>query len=317
MRAGQTPYKPLSRSRLLRLGQKRAWLTDDHLLVISPGFLNERYTRLYWGDIQAILLYALEQPNRWFLAGESVCALAPVAAAVWWTWQEHAFRFPTLLIVAVLFEVIYGWWRVTRFRWACVITTKTSGARLPLSVSLSSAQKAAAELTNRVHAVQGTLDRTRDVPSELITSQRPPFPSKKPTLVLHAVVFALGALQLVSRGSWQNPSYTVFRSALGVLYFSGLVCLYFFQRDFEFPFAVRSAAVMSQIMEFLWNGVVLGGSAAGLAGNSFLFSGVGGANIAVGIVQMLFSLCGLIALNAWSLGRAEAKRPQSSIFNLG
>jgi len=210
----QAKYRRL-KTRLVPFLRVAVWTAADHLLFIRNRFFDEQYTRLYWADIQAILLYPLRPPGILLLVAEILCVVlivgtAPLANHLW----GAAF--------AVVFAVWYGFWRLIQPAWACEISTKTSSVRFPLSPSL--------------HQSRHVLNHLRShTTTESQTEPRPPGSGR---VALHIAAFAMGAISPVG-------------TALSILYYLLLGLAFFFQQRFDFPFFVRSAAVMSQIFAIL------------------------------------------------------------------
>jgi hypothetical protein len=311
-----TTYQRLGQ-RSLRFSGNRGWLGEDHLLLTTTRFFEERYTRLYWGDIQAVLLYELERPSGVLLAFEWICLLAPLIAAgfLWYAW--HAPRAWVVFIPAVVLTGWYALWRMTRLNWACYIPTKTSGARLPVATTLGNAHQAAETIKARVAAVQGALDLSTEVTALHISPGLAQggrnTASKRPVVVLHGIVFGAGLilapLQLVP-----NPTIAAFTSLFSFTYYFGLIGAYFVQQDFEFPFAARSAAVISQALTVV-AGIagLLAISMPGLRDVARLSDH--NATMAFVAVQALFSLYGIVGLYSQSVKRPDAQ--QVKITTLG
>ncbi len=228
-------YSPLRRSFTLR--RTRTWLASDHLLVISDRFFRENYSRIYWIDVHAVLLYSIPHPRGFMLAFEILCMVtAQVSASIMNIVWGSAF--------AALFVFAYASWRLMQPSWACQISTRLSSHRFPLGATRNTATRIIEDLKSRVRSVQ---ESVAEIESPRETFVGDPFGAEResPTVAMHVIAFVLGLLTPLS-------------SVVLLLYYCALIAAFFFQRDFQFPVAVRSAALMSQllalfqIVSFFW-----------------------------------------------------------------
>ncbi|MBV9762662.1 MAG: hypothetical protein JO340_19030 [Acidobacteriaceae bacterium] len=235
MPAPQPLYRSFTPGLWLAAGRIRPWRGADHLLLVENRFFTEHYTRLFWNDIQAIFLYRLRAPNPILLALEVLCAVV-VVSPVFIDNSAAAGRWP--LIPGLAFLALYAAWRLPRPRWACEIRTRTNLKQFPLPGSADACRRVFEEIRNAVAQAQGALPEPG---AESVAIPNSPAGSGLPreaVLIVHAIAFVLGIL---------SP----FSPILFGIYCAALIPAWFLQRDFRFPFAVRSAAVMSQLFAML------------------------------------------------------------------
>jgi hypothetical protein len=233
--------------------------------------------------------------------------ISPLIAAgfLWYAW--HAPRAWVVFVPAVVLTGWYALWRITRMNWACYIPTKASSARLPVATTPGKAHQVAETIKARVAAFQGALNLSAEVAGLHISpgpeQGRGNVASKRPVVVLHGIVFVTGLilapLQLVP-----NPTIAAFNGLFSFTYYFGLIGAYFVQQDFEFPFAARSAAVISQALAII-SGVaaILAISMPGLRDITRLSDH--NATMAFVAVQALFSLYGIVGLYSQSMRRPD------------
>lgn len=225
-------YRPLVPARRFGLGRTRAWRSDDHLLIVEANSFHEYYTRLYWADIQSILLYSLLRRTVLLDVLEVACVLAAMwpSLALW--------KAPWSVIPAALFAGFYVTWRFLRPNWACQMATRTNSKRFAIPGTLVECRRVLNELKQFAATAQSlsseqttTSDTAVTASQILLRSSRP----REPMLALHVIAFVLGL-------------FSPFHIAIFVFYCISLAVAYFVGRDFEFPLAVRSAAVLSQML---------------------------------------------------------------------
>lgn len=247
-------YQPLGGRRWLRWQSDNAWLAADHLLFVRTRFFSERYTRLYWNDIQALLLYRFAHNTGLMLAAEVACILAAVTVA----FVQRRFE---VTVVAFCYVAFYAAWRLTRRNYGVQVLTRTATARVPLTVFQGSAQTLAGQLQREVEGVQGHLAPAQEVSTgkadssaepavveQAVATVKPAGGNRaKPTLVLHGIVFGLGLTTwpFASGGGLSDPYWVPVGILLSIFFYGGVIAASFLQQDPEFPFAVRSAAVMN------------------------------------------------------------------------
>ena len=220
-------YRPISKNRWFDLGRTRVWQAADHLLCVQSRFFTEQYTRLYWMDMQTISLFQLHPPSALMTVFEALCAGALLASLLLW-------RGPLALIAAVVFAAAYALWRITRPQWACQINTRNSSRQFPLAGHLNACRRAVDEFEQQALNAQGPAPESQadaTVPRALSGQKN----RRQPSMTVHVLAFVMGVAS-----AW---SAVIFG-----FYCALLVAAYFVQQDFRFPFAVRSAAVMSQIL---------------------------------------------------------------------
>lgn len=279
----QPIYQRLIQARWLPAGSVRPWRATDHLLLVENRFFTEHYTRLFWNDMQAVLLYRLRASNAVLLALEILCALVVLSLAF-----PRGLGSPPaerwLMAFALLFVLLYAAWRLPRPLWACQVSTRTNVKQFPLPGNAAACRRVLDEIKNSITQIQGSLpetppDSAASLPSLALASQPAHSVPKQPVLAIHVIAFVLGIV---------SP----FSPALFVLYCLVLIPAWLLQRDFRFPFAVRSAAVMSQIFAplriALWILVSsrVRPSLAPLAFDDFRF----------GLPTVLFSIYGIAAV---------------------
>ncbi|HEX4229860.1 MAG TPA: hypothetical protein VHZ07_14395 [Bryobacteraceae bacterium] len=303
MKENRKSYRRLRRS---------AWLGSDYLLVVNARFFSEHYMRLYRGDIEAMMLYSLQRNRGTLLVFEWLCALVPLGfcAYHWWLHQSGNAIVGVswhVLIPAIVFLAAYSAWRLAQPNWACVLSTRTSRAGLALGRTLKEAKRKFSELVAWVAQVQPPLMEMEG----LSVGQRAiidPKSTKAYTQAIHAAAFGCGALGwiLVATGS----SYVLGLAILALMaYYAFLVATYFSQAAFEFPFAVKSAAVMSQISAVTC--VLLALSSASWMGPERFYFFLWGKSLAqfAGISAVSFSLYGIVAM---TLATTELPSPGSA-----
>ncbi len=222
--------------RPLKSMDRKTWLADDHILKITNGLLREDYTRLYWVDIRAALLYSLDRPDTLLVVAEvSGVALAVSGATL--------ISPPWGVLAALVFVAIYAAWRFIQPGWAAQIYTKVTSVKLPLASSLASSRRLLSELTLRVSRAQERVlsnDALALSPGPLVIStvsgsKKDPAQSKRVPVIFYGCLFAFGAVSGFN-------AFTVF------LYCLLFVVTFFIRRDFEFPFSIRSATVLNQML---------------------------------------------------------------------
>jgi hypothetical protein len=287
-----------NRKRYRRLGRS-AWLGSDYLLVVSARFFNEHYMRLYRGDVESMILYSLQRNQGALLLFEWLCALTPlgVCAYDWWLRQSGnvvlrgSWR---MLLPGMLFLAAYSAWRWAQPSWACLLSTRTSRAGLVLGRTLKDARRKFTELVAWVAQVQPLLVEIEG----LQAGKMPPHDSKAPkpyTQAIHGAAFGCGAVGwiLVATGS----PYLLGLAFLALMaYYAFLAAAYLAQAAFEFPFPVKSAAVMSQISAVTCLLVLLN-SASWMGPERFYFL-LAGESLGqfAGISAVSFSLYGIVAM---------------------
>jgi hypothetical protein len=286
-------YQPLAPRRWFRPGRIRAWRAADHLLLVEDRFFTEHYTRLFWAEIQTVLLYQLHSPSSFLRASEIICLCAVLAPLLLWKsgWPDFA---------AVAFLPCYALWRFRRPHWACEFATRLNVKRFAIPGALSSCRRLLDEIKISITQIQGALP---DAPDPAAPATPPPVYRsialpRQPVLAVHVIAFVLGLLSPFSRIAF-------------VLYCIALIVAWFFQRDLAFPFAVRSASVMSQIFAALQI-VVWTLSNSGISGlrpvpfNHWQF----------GLPRVLFSLYGIAAVFQRSLELVKPSQQRSAVLGL-
>lgn len=230
-RLAQT-YRPLLPRRWFAIGRRQAWRANDHLLIIEQRWLSEFYTRFYWADIETLALYALPRDTSAFVILEIACVLTAVVPLALW-------KMPWAFAPAVLFALFYAAWRFTRPVRACRIATRASSKRFPIPGTAVACRRVLDELKQCAAAAQNASPEMTIASGEMVTgeplnSTRP----KQPILAAHVIAFVLGV-------------FSPFHVLLFVFYCIALAAAYFFEQDFEFPFPVRSAAVMGRLLAAL------------------------------------------------------------------
>ncbi len=220
-------------------GDKRTWVADDHLLRIRAGLFRENYSRLYWADIRAALLYRMEHVGTPILLAEAFSVALVVGGAVlvnalWGT------------VAGVLFACLYGAWRLTRPRWAVQLFTAVSEVRFPLTSSFESSRRMLDDMRVRILTAQqrfmpvhSALAATDPATISVTASPKPDRPpAKHPRLILYALLFLFGLLSGLTK-------------ATVALYCLAFLMMSFVPRDFDFPLSVRSAILLNQVVSVL------------------------------------------------------------------
>lgn len=266
-------YRRLGGHRWLRWQSDDAWLAADHLLFVRTRVFSERYTRLYWNDIQALLLYRFAHNTGLMLGAEIVCVLAAITVA----FVQRRFE---LTALAFCYVTLYAAWRLTRRNYGLEILTRTATVRIPLAISHLSARRMVDQLRQQVEGVQGHLSLAPEA-SAAVTEPTSdpgsvqPDPTKplavtiavaggkrprRPALVLHGILFGMGLTTwLFASGSLlSDPYWIAIGGLLAMLFYAGLLAACFLQQGPEFPFPVRSAVVMNLALQAAVLGPVLG-----------------------------------------------------------
>ncbi len=301
-----------------------AWLAADHVLIVRTRFFSERYLRLYWADIAALLFFPAAQNRGIALIGEIICLVAgpalillggPAGGRTFFTASRVAG-----LSIAGTSIVLYSVWRFTRRRWNVEVLTLTGRAVVPLAIRRPRSERYVDLLRQNVESAQPPVE----APVELLTEQstiqidaagQPPptaflgavTPEKRPIVALHAAVFLLGivtsALSYLTAGS---PWYPLFIFS-AVLFYLGLPVLFFLQQGPEFPFAVRCAAVLNMsIGAAALLGVSTGYTLFRLA--AFGFAGPRMDNL-VNVLRLICCLFGIMSLWKYRIDREASPTP--------
>jgi hypothetical protein len=288
-------YRALFPKPRFGLGGIRAWRADDHLLIVESRALTEYYTRLYWADVQTILLYGLGGHSGVLTAFEIICVLAAIVPLIVW-------RLPWTFAPAVLFAVFYATWRLTRPSWGCQIITKTNAKRFRIPGTLVAGRQVLNELKNHAASAQGMASEQMTTPRDgvVTTSQLRQGRAlrKEPIFAVHVIAFVLGLL-------------SSFHGLFFALYCIMLTVAYFVQQDFEFPPVVRSAAVMNQILAALQLGYWIFATALHL-----FVTRLPHGHWQFGLSRILASLYGIAAIYWGSVERAKPQRKSSTVLGL-
>ena len=307
-------YRRLGGRRWLRWQSDDGWLAADHLLFVRTRFFSERYTRLYWNDIEALLLYRFTHNTGLMLGAEIACLLAAVTLAL----IEN--RFETIAL-AFCYLMIYAAWRLTRLNYGVEILTRTTTIRIPLAVFHRSARRLVEQLQKEVENVQCHLPLPPEVPAAVTEAAglepEPTKPSvvtvtlaggkrpRRPVLVLHGIVFGMGLTTWLSArvSLLSDPYWMAIGGLLTMLFYAGLLAACFLQQDPEFPFAVRSAAVMSLALQAAVVGPILG------LGARLSIPSLNAAMLVLGppitLLRLLACLFGIIGIYKNSLDEAD------------
>ncbi len=308
-RSSTQTYRRLGGRRWLRWQSDDAWLAADHLLFVRTRFFSERYTRLYWNDIQALQLYRFAHNTGLMLAAEVACILAAITVA----FVQHRFE---VWAVALCYVAFYVVWRLTRRNYGVQVLTRTAAARVPLAVFHASARILADQLQREVEGIQGHLAPAQEVSGSKAVSGaeaavlepaavtvKPACGSRaKPTLVLHGIVFVLGLI-IWPFASWQplsTPYWVPVGILVSILFYAGIIATFFLQQDPEFPFAVRSAAAMNLALL----GAMTGALIARLSPMGITVT-MATLESPVALLQMFACLFGLIGIYKNSLNEAD------------
>jgi hypothetical protein len=307
-----------SREKYRRLGRS-AWLGVDHLLVVNARFFKEHYMRLYRGDIESMMLYSLQQNQGALLLFEWLCALVPlgVCAYLGLLRQSHGIVSPgawRVLLPGILFLAAYSAWRFVQPNWACLLSTRTSRAGLVLGRTSNEARKKFTELVAWVSQVQPPLSAVQDAATRRVATQDPTA-TKPYTQAIHAAAFACGALGWILIATASPFLLGLAFFALTTYYFF-LAAAYLAQGVFEFPFTVKSAAVMSQISAVISLFLLLSGASwMGSLRFYFLLWGEPVAQVA-GISAVAFSLYGIVAMTLAATEMASPGTARRSVLGL-
>lgn len=224
--------------RRLASGDRKTWLANDHLLRIRAGLFRENYSRLYWADLRAAILYRMEPPATALLLAEAFSLALAVAGAVLVNMVWGA-------VAGVLFAAVYTVWRLTRPRWAVQLFTKVSSIRFPLLSSLESSRRLLDELKSRILAAQEKLPPvdmalTAIGPQVISVSAiaKDEGGRRRPRVILYGLLFGFGAVSGLAK-------------ATVALYCFVFLMMSFVPRDFDFPPSIRSAIVLNEIVAVL------------------------------------------------------------------
>lgn len=286
-------YRPLV-AKKFRLRRSKLWVADDHLLVIIDKFLRETYARLYWNDIQSIVFYSLRRPGGLMLALEGLC----VGATFGWLY----FNLLWGSLYTFIFLAIYLPWRLTRSNWACQVSTRLSTHRFLLERTRSASQHIVEEIDNQARAAQTSESETvTAIAAETVfIGDRNVAERKRSRLFLYALTFILGL-------------FTPLHNVVLAIYCLPLAALLFIQRPLDFPFSVRAAIVLSQMLtafQLLWGILFFLRSYTILHLTTFTHTRWSDA------LRVLFSLFGIAAIYQQSLEYPRESRKSSNILGL-
>jgi hypothetical protein len=307
-------YRRLGGRRWLRWQSDDGWLAPDHLLFVRTRFFSEQYTRLYWNDVQALLLYRFAHNTGLMFGAELIVVSAAAAVAA----VQNRFE---ITAVAFCYVAAYAAWRLTRRNHGVQVLTRTATARIPLAIFHRSARRMVNQLQQQVEGAQGNLAAAPQVSvreegyegegvielaavEPVVVRVTPADENRaRPILALHGIVFALGLTSwLFTRGSvLSDPNWTPVGWLLTIVFFGGLAAMFFVQQDPEFPFAVRSAAVMILLLYAAVVGTILALNPASVTAKMEALSP------SVTLLQLLACLFGLIGIYKNSLD--ESDRP--------
>lgn len=301
-----------------RLGRS-AWLGSDHLLVVNARFFGEQHMRLYRSDIESMVLYSLQRNQGALLILECVCALVPLGVCAYMWWLRHGYASLAtsawrVLIPGVVFLAAYAAWRLAQPNWACLLSTRTSKAGLILGRMSTQGKRKFAELVAWVSQAQPPINGVTNLVSTNTTAPEPK-PHKSYTQAVHAAAFACGAFGwiLLAIGS---PLLLGLAILALMTYYALLAAAYFSQSAFEFPFAVKSAAVMSQISTILCVLVFLNG--AQWMGPLQFYTQLWGPALAqlAGISAVSFSIYGIVAMTLATTEQPSPRMARRSVLGL-
>ena len=286
-------YQPLPGPRAWLFTRSRIWCATDHLLLINDQLLQETYVRVYWTDVEAILLYSLSRPAGFLLALEWFCLIAVLVSA-------PLVNLLSGTIFALVFAASYAIWRLTRAYFACQITTRLSTHRFPLRPTLTSSRKIINHLKSRVESAQASFVEN-SLDGTLVLPQHKPPSRRRSPLIIPAIVFALGLFAPLS-------------GIVLAVYILALLTLFLFQRRFDFPFSVRSAAVLSDILvvlQLVWWIDLLRGHSLAVAPAAHLRP-----DWVFHILRTIFSLFGIAAIYERSLGQSRNGSNRPTVLGL-
>lgn len=299
-------YTALRASRVAP-SRERLWLAADHLLHSKSTFFRERYTRYFWHDIQALVFYECQPSSTLEDLIEALVLISAVFALIA---QYHLAGLPS----AVVFLALYFWWRVRAVRYACLVATSQSAARLPLAASRRRAEQMFATLRAHVEASQDAVDATVEgepsgAPAATIRSV-----SAASRLSIHTTLFAVellsGCVGLLLAGQHAAIAFVIPSLLTWLILLPLLILSAMLQRDFEFPIPVKSVAIAFQL------GTLLGGSTSFLFGLRFASAAAGGGLLWGWAMVAFQALCGLEVVYLTTLRRhpeppAAAAAPSS------
>jgi hypothetical protein len=154
----EIPYLRLPGSAGL-IFRKSLWLGPDHVLSVSSNVSTHEYRRLFFSEIQALVVTEVESSTRYYglvfaaIAGAFAIALGvkdynqqfPVDMQLFWT---------VVCALACLGLTVFA---VTRPRVRCSIKTRAGTQFLPSLKSMERVQRVAAILKTEIDKAQGTL----------------------------------------------------------------------------------------------------------------------------------------------------------------
>ncbi len=314
-----------------------AWIAADHVLIVRTRFFNERYLRLYWADIAALLFFPVARNRGITLIGELICLLvapilllfangitsivAPLNGRVMLPTSRIACS--TLVVSSI---VLYAIWRSTRRRWNAGLVTLSGQAIIPLAFTRSRSAQYVDQLRQNVEAAQPRAETSVDLLTEQPPSELNPLqnegadhaslptaflgaiiPDKRPIVAMHAAVFLLGivasALSNITAGSPWYPLYIL----SAVFFYLGLPALFFPQQGPEFPFPVRCATILTLMTSV---GALLGMAAAFLLVGRMVNVSFGGPFFyLVNVLRFVCCLFGIMTLWKYRIDRDSAPLP--------
>lgn len=150
------------------------WLAADHILIVRTRFFTERYLRLYWTDITALLFFPAAR-NRGLMLIAEICCLLAVPILVLFSSgpiNSRAFLTTSRIVVWTLagsLVVVYALWRFTRRRWNVEILTLTGRATVPLAITRGRSAQYVGQLRENVEAVQVLVEAPSEQPPRRTT----------------------------------------------------------------------------------------------------------------------------------------------------
>ncbi len=161
----------LARSSIARVFERGSlWASDDHLLVVSSRGYTERYRRIYYHDLQAVLV--TDSPRR--LVFSLILPLPAVALlALAFTWDNTVWR-TAWGLAGAFFGLLFliNWIKGPSVK--CHAQTPVQQVLLGALSRKRQAERFIAELAARVEAAQGRLEPAEAVAGLATPAEMPP-----------------------------------------------------------------------------------------------------------------------------------------------
>ena len=97
-------YTRLPGARRTPVSKDTLWMASDHLLVVHSNRISEEYRRIYFKDVQALIVEESDQSGKKAVLGGVVAVLTLVMAALFLS-KHYILAFLLLLVIAIPFSI--------------------------------------------------------------------------------------------------------------------------------------------------------------------------------------------------------------------